>query len=75
VAVQFQGTDAVYPGSKVPDMSPDKVNESTWTHELESLSGKQFIRYRIRFDVAKDTDLTTSNSKPQVNYMRLRFRY
>jgi len=75
VAIQFQATDAVSAGSKIPNEDPALVNDDTWTHELESLSGKQFVRYRIRFNVAKGTDLNVKNPKPQVNFTRLRLKY
>jgi len=73
VGIQFQGTDAYLPGSKVPAVSPDVISE--WTPELSSLSARQFVRFRIRFDVAKNTPLKPANTKPQVNQVRLRFRY
>jgi hypothetical protein len=73
VAIQFQGTDAVVPGSKVPDPDPAKMTD--WTADLSNLSGKQFVRYRIRFNVAKGTEVSPNNLKPQVSKVRLRFRF
>lgn len=74
VVVQFQGTDAKVAGSKVPEeMDPNAI--TPWNDNLASLAGKQFIRYRIRFNVATDGTVGTGNTKPQVNLMRLRMRY
>lgn len=72
VAIQFQGTDAVIPGSKIPDEDPGVT--TPWTCDLSSLNGSQFFRFRIRFDVAKNTKLTPSSYKPQVNKVRIRTR-
>jgi hypothetical protein len=71
VAIQFQGTDAKVPGSKVPDTSL----ATEWTPDPTELHGKQFIRYRIRMNVAKGVEVDPSNYKPQVNFVRLRFKY
>jgi len=74
VAVQFQGADAVLPGSKIPNENPSVMSD--WTWDLASLSGKQFIRFRIRINVAKHSgDVNPDNSKPQVNFIRLRMNY
>ena len=73
VSIQFQGTDALIPGSKVPNEDPGVASE--WTWDLASLSGKQFIRFRMKLDVAKDSQVTTTNYKPQINKVRVRFQY
>jgi hypothetical protein len=73
VAIQFQGTEAVIPGAKVPSVAPGALTD--WTWDLASLSGKQFVRFRVRFDVAKGGDMTPKSPKPQVNKVRLRLRY
>ncbi len=71
VVVLFQGADAIAPGSKVPD--PDSV--SGWTADITTLSGKQFVRFRVALNTAKDTPLTPTSPKPQVNFVRLRMQY
>jgi hypothetical protein len=73
VAFQFQGTDALIPGSKVPNEAPDVV--TPWKADLASLSGKQFVRFRVKFNVAKGTTLSPYCHKPQLNRVRLRFGY
>jgi len=74
VAIQFQGTDAVFPGSKVPN--EDLSVMSDWTWDLESLSGKQFLRFKVRMNVSKGLgNVSPDNSKPQVNSVRLRLHY
>ncbi len=75
VAFQFQGTDALIPGSKVANEDPAVVNEDTWTHDLTELSGKQFIRFRIRLDSAWIGTLSPESKKPQIDYVRMRFKY
>jgi hypothetical protein len=71
VAVQFQGADALMPGSKVPDV--DGATE--WTTELSSLHGKQFIRFMVGFNVAYDSTIAPDSLKPQVNKLRIRMKY
>jgi hypothetical protein len=73
VAIQFQGTDALIPGSMVPNEDPAVMSE--WTWDLASLSGKQFIRFRMKLNVAKDSVVTPSCLKPQANMLRLRVKY
>jgi hypothetical protein len=71
VAILFQGADALVPGSKVPD--PASVTD--WTADLASLSGKQFVRFRVRLDTADGVPLTAANPKPQVNRVRVKVQY
>jgi hypothetical protein len=71
VGILFQGTDALVPGSKVPD--PDAA--TPWTTELNTLSGKQFVRYKIGLNVANGTEISTNSVKPQVNHVKIRFKY
>ena len=59
----------------MPNEDPSAVNEGTWTPDLSSLSGKQFIRFRIRLNVAKGTTVTPTSTKPQVNFVRMRFKF
>jgi len=73
VVVEFQATDAVAPGSKVPDI--DLATLSEWTADIHSLSGRQFIRFRVRLDTAKGSQPTIDSTKPQVNFVRLRLLY
>jgi hypothetical protein len=73
VAIQFQATDALVPGSKVPNEDPGVVSD--WTWDLDSLNGRQFLRFRIKLDVAKGTEMKPENYKPQVNKVRIRFQY
>jgi len=71
VAVLFQGADALVPGSMVPD--PASV--TGWTADLASLSGKQFVRFRVRLDTASGVPLLATNPKPQVNRVRVKVQY
>ena len=73
VAMQFQGTDAAYPGSKIPDENPAVTSD--WTWDLASLCNRQFIRFRIRFDAAKGGNVKPDSTKPQVNKFRVRMKY
>jgi len=72
VSVMFQGARPIVPGSKVPD--PDSITE--WTGDITSLSGMQFIRFRVGLNTAKDGfNLTPSSPKPQVNFVRVKMQY
>ena len=71
VRVEFQGADAVTPGSGIPD--PDTYTE--WSPDLRIADGMRFIRFKITLDSAKDSDPTPDSPRPQVNFLRLRFRY
>jgi hypothetical protein len=71
IGIQFQATDAVIPGSKVPDEDA----ATPWTTMLNELYGKQFIRFKIGLNAAYDTTIKASSIKPQVDRVRLRFRY
>ncbi|MFH1998351.1 MAG: hypothetical protein ABIK28_01660 [Planctomycetota bacterium] len=72
VAIQFQGTRARLPGSKVPD--PDAASD--WTPQLSSLEGYPFIRFRVGLNVADNGAVIHHASyKPQVNRVRIRFAY
>ena len=72
-AVQFQGTDALFPGSGIPDEDPATMSD--WTWDLASLSGREFIRFRVRLDTAKGGIPAPSGTKPQVGMIRIRMRY
>jgi len=71
VAILFQGADALTPGSPIPD----PASKTAWTADIASLSGKQFVRFRVRLDTAKGVPLKDTNPKPQVNMVRIRVRY
>jgi len=72
VVVMFQGAEPVTPGSKVPD--PE--SKTNWTADIHSLSGSQFIRFRIRLDTAKAPFVLKPDSpKPQVEFLRIRMQY
>ncbi|MBU0753556.1 MAG: hypothetical protein KJ645_00350, partial [Planctomycetes bacterium] len=70
VAVEFQGARAAVPGLSLPG-----TDQSTWTADLSTLSGYQFLRFRIKFDVAKDAVLAPTNTRPQVDKIRIRLSY
>jgi len=72
VIVEFQGADAITPGSKVPD----EDSYSAWTADIQSLSGKQFVRFRVCLNTAKEPfSLTPTSPKPQVDFVRIRLQY
>ncbi len=50
VRVEFQGGDAIAEGSK--EVNPD--SETAWSPSPSIADGKQFIRYRITFDITAD---------------------
>jgi hypothetical protein len=70
VGVEFQGAHAAVPGLSTPG---DEMTE--WTADLTKLSGYQFIRYRVRLNVATSGELNLGNTRPQVDKIRLRAKY
>jgi len=72
VSVLFQGAEPVVRGSKVPD--PNSYTE--WTADITSLSGKQFIRFKVELNTAREPyPLTPTSPKPQVNFVRIKMKY
>ena len=70
VAVEFQGARASVPGSSIP---AEPFTE--WTPDITTLSGYQFVRFRVRLDVSTSGNLSVSSTRPQVNFIRLRTWY
>jgi len=71
VAILFQGARALVPGSK----ATDPASFTSWTADITSLSGYQFVRFRIALDTAHGVPLTATNPKPQVNIVKIRVEY
>ena len=72
VRVLFQGADPVVLGSKVPD--PDA--RTAGPADITTLSGKQFIRFKVELNTAKEPyQLTPTSPKPQVNFVKIRMKY
>ena len=63
VKVEFQGASAIVPGSKEVDLP----NATLWSSDPADANGRQFIRYRITFDIAANsTTLSTDSARPVV---------
>lgn len=71
VQVEFQGAHPVAPGLHVPDND----NMSDWVSDITSLSGYSLIRFRVKLNVSLSGELSLSNSRPQVNRVRIRAQY
>jgi hypothetical protein len=72
VKVEFQAADALSPGSKEVDLT----NLSSWSPTPNIGNGRQFLRYRITFDITADgSGLGPSTRLPAVQSLRVRARF
>ncbi|MFH1999425.1 MAG: hypothetical protein ABIK28_07075, partial [Planctomycetota bacterium] len=71
IAVEFQGAQAAAPGLSLPD--PESI--TAWTHDITTLSGSQFIRFRVKLDASKSNHLTLKSIRPQVDMIRIKAQY
>ena len=72
VIIDFQAADAVAEGSKEVDLA----SRSDWDPDPVVANGRQFIRWRIRFNVAKDgSPLSAATKRPVVQEMSLDFDF
>lgn len=71
VAVAFQGADEDpdHPGL------PDLATATPWLTDVTELNGKRFLRWQIRFELAVGGPATANVPRPQVNFLRIPFRY
>ena len=66
VRVQFQGANAVAPGSK--DVDPSTV--TAWNASATIADGMQFIRWRITFDISEDDSaIGPTTPRPSVQWI------
>ena len=54
IKVEFQGADPIAPGSKEVDVATIVPSASTWSSSPTIANGKQFIRWRVTFDITAD---------------------
>lgn len=67
VWIEFQGADAIAPGSKEVGSSG-----TAWSPDPGVAQGRQFVRFRVRFDVATDgSQITAATRKPAVLELRV----
>jgi hypothetical protein len=73
VFIEFQGADALAEGSREVDVK----NASSWHPDPGFVgNGRQFIRWRVRFDVAVDGQpISASTKRPVVQDLRLDFQF
>ncbi len=57
VRVEFQGANAVAPGSKEIDPATLMPGPDEWSPKATIADGMQFIRYRVTFNVAENPDI------------------
>ena len=68
VKVEFQGADALVPGSK--EIDPATV--TTWSASVSIASGRQFIRWRVTFDLTADaSEFTTLTRRPVIERLQI----
>jgi hypothetical protein len=73
VKIEFQGADedAANPGL------PDLATATAWTADATLLNGRRFVRTQVTFDIAAAPAAppTLATPRPQMNFLRLPFRY
>ncbi len=69
VSVAFQGASAIVSGSK--EIDPETISE--WSHDPSIANGKQFIRYRVTFDLTagEGSLLTPDTPRPTVQELTI----
>jgi hypothetical protein len=68
VKVEFQGADALAEGSK----EIDPATQTAWSGQVSIASGKQFLRWRVTFDLTADgSSLTPATRRPIVEQIRV----
>ncbi len=71
ITVEFQGANALVPGSK-------EIDRHTWTEWSATPSianGMQFLRYRVTFDIALNDVLTETSPRPSVQRLWIRAEF
>ncbi len=73
VTVEFQGAEALTPGSK--EIDPESKTE--WSPLVSMANGKQFVRYRIRFDLTarEEDELEPEIALPTVQEISIRAEF
>jgi hypothetical protein len=72
VRLEFQGAQAQAPGSR----EVDPLSLTTWSPSAAVADGRQFIRYRVFFDISLDgTSITDSPRLPVVTRLRIRAEF
>ncbi|MBM4015147.1 MAG: hypothetical protein FJ293_09325 [Planctomycetes bacterium] len=59
VRVEFQGADALAEGSK----EIDPATQTAWSGSVSIASGKQFLRWRVTFDLTADASVLSPSSR------------
>ena len=73
MTVHFQGAQAIAEGSKEADLS----TATAWVTDISQVNSRQFVRYRIIFDLLERTnqDLSPTTPRPAVQSLRLRAEF
>jgi len=72
VRVLFEGADE---DPAEPD-NPDLARSTGFVSDITRLNGRRFLRWRIEFDIAAShTPLMLGMPLPQLNFLRIPFRY
>ncbi|MEW6747591.1 MAG: hypothetical protein AB1486_33080 [Planctomycetota bacterium] len=78
VVIEFQGADAVLPGSKEVDPTSIVPAPGVWSPDISIADGHQFIRYRVTFNIA-DSDrgytLDPPKRRPVMRFLELPFDF
>ncbi|MHC4380753.1 MAG: hypothetical protein ACYSU1_06660, partial [Planctomycetota bacterium] len=72
VTFEFQGADALGPGSNVPGPPLDLGGGETWGTDLDAFDGLRFLRYRVTFEadaLGEGVDLTSP--LPGIDYVKI----
>ena len=66
IRLEFQGGNPIVPGSR----EVDPVARTVWSASPSVANGRQFVRYRVTFDVAADgSPVTNENRRPIVSHV------
>ncbi len=73
VKVEFQGADESTTNPGLPDLA----TATTFVTDPTLLNGKRFLRWQVTFDIATNDlfPVSPSTPRPQVNFLRVPFRY
>jgi hypothetical protein len=72
VVIEFQAGDAIVPGSR----EVDEPNATSWTPDWTLVEKRQFVRWRVTFDVAATGQpISDSTKHPVMQYFHLDFDF
>lgn len=72
VVIEFRAADAMAPGSK--EVNPDSLGD--WTPDWNQIAGRQFVRWRVTFNVSADGQpIGPKTRRPVMHRLQLDFDF